>query len=251
MNHSYWLWDYPNPTRTYMVLADVARGDGADFSTFHVVEVDTLTQVAEFKEQIGTKDFARMLVSAAIEWNNAMLVVENVNIGWDVVTTIQEMGYSNLYHSPKSEIVGTQVELYVEKFDRGDGMVPGFSMNQRTRPLVIEKARSFLEEKSVVLRSQRLLDEYRVFVWKNGKPQALSGYNDDLVMAFCMGLFLRDTAIRFRQTAMDLTYASLNSYHRTTGTNFEIYSTPQQFTSNNSWSMPMGNDQEDITWLLG
>ena len=250
IGQSYWLWDYPNPMNTYAVIADVARGDGADFSTFHVIEVDTATQVAEYKDQIGTKEFARKLVSVAIEWNNAMLVVENANIGWDVVTTIQEMGYPSLYYSPKSEIIGTQIELYVEKFDRGDGMVPGFSMNQRTRPLVLEKARSFMEEKSVTIRSQRLLDELRVFIWKNGKAQALQGYNDDLVMAYSTGLFLRDTAIRFRQTAMDLAYASLNSYTRTTQ-DFQVYTPNLHNNQNNPWKMQVGDNQDDITWLLG
>jgi hypothetical protein len=232
-----------------MVLADVARGDGKDYSTFHVIEVETLTQVAEYKDQVPTKDFARKLVATAIEWNNAMLVVENASIGWDVVTTIQEIGYSNLYYSPKSEMVGTQIDLYVTKFDRGDGMVPGFSMNQRTRPLVIEKARSFLEEKSVVIKSQRLLDELRVFIWKNGKPQALQGYNDDLVMSFSVGLFLRDTAIRFRQTAMDLTYASLNNYSNA-NQGYQVYS-PAQAGPNNPWQMQTGNGEFlDITWLI-
>lgn len=248
-NGVYWLWDYPNSLKTYMVLADVARGDGKDYSTFHVIEVETLTQVAEYKDQVPTKDFARKLVATAIEWNNAMLVVENASIGWDVVTTIQEIGYSNLYYSPKSEMVGTQIDLYVTKFDRGDGMVPGFSMNQRTRPLVIEKARSFLEEKSVVIKSQRLLDELRVFIWKNGKPQALQGYNDDLVMSFCVGLFLRDTAIRFRQTAMDLTYASLNNYSNA-NQGYQVYS-PAQAGPNNPWQMQTGNGEfSDITWLI-
>jgi hypothetical protein len=246
----YWLWDYPDPQKTYMVVADVARGDGMDFSAFHVIEVDSLVQVAEFRDQLSTKDYGRKLLSTAIEWNNAMLVIENASIGWDVVTSIVETGYSNLYYSPKSEIVGTQIDLYVEKFDRGDGMVPGFSMNQRTRPLVIEKARSFIEERTVIIRSQRLLDELRVFIWKNGKAQALHGYNDDLVMAFSIGLFLRDTAIRFRQTAMDLTYASLNSFHNSTQ-GYQVYSGNQPMQSN-PWQLQTGNNQsEDLTWILG
>lgn len=209
-----------------------------------------MIQVAEFKDQLATKEFGRKLLSTAIEWNNAMLVIENASIGWDVVTSIQENGYHNLYYSPKSEIVGTQIDLYVEKFDRGDGMVPGFSMNQRTRPLVIEKSRSFLEEKSVVIRSQRLLDELRVFIWKNGKPQALHGYNDDLVMSFSIALFLRDTAIRFRQTAMDLTYASLNNFSNS-NQSFQIYS-GKPTGVNNPWEMQIGNNQSDnLGWLLG
>jgi hypothetical protein len=246
---TYWLWEYPDPMKTYLVTSDVARGDGKDFSTFHVIEIETMIQVAEFKDQIPTKDLARKLVSVAIEWNNAMLVIENASIGWDVVTTIQEIGYSNLYYSPKSELVGTQIDVYVAKFDRGDGMVPGFGMNQRTRPLVLEKARSFLEEKVVTIRSQRTLDELRVFIWKNGKAQAMQGYNDDLVMPLCVGLFLRDTAIRFRQTAMDLTYASLNGYSKT-DSSFQVY-TGGPASQDNPWKMQTGNGEyTDLGWLL-
>lgn len=254
----YWLFDYPDPLKTYIVMADVARGDGADYSTFHVMEVDTMVQVAEYKEHISTKEFSRKLVATAVEWNNALLVVENANIGWDVVTTIQEIGYTNLYYSPKSELVGTQIDLYVSKFDRGDGMVPGFGTTTKTRPLVIDKAKSFIHEKQVVIRSQRLLDELRVFIWKgrsdgDAKAQALQGYNDDLVMSWFIGLFLRDTAIRFRQTAMDLTYASLNGYSKTGGSSdggFEVYNGGNYSNQQNPWQMPVGNGHDDITWLL-
>lgn len=246
---NYWLWNQPDPTRTYMVVADVARGDGKDFSTYHVIDIEAVRQVAEYKDQLPTKDFARMLEAVAIEWNDALLVVENSGIGWDVVTTLEERGYRNLYYSPKSEIVGTQIDQYISKFDRGDGMVPGFSMNQKTRPLVLEKMRSFVEEKSVVFQSHRLLDEFRVFIWKNGKAQAMHGYNDDLVMPYAVALFLRDTALRFREAAYNLTYAALNNFS-TGNQGFQVYTGGESFTDN-PWKMNIGNNQQtDITWLL-
>ncbi len=43
-----------------------------------------------------------MLVSVATEYNNALLVVENANIGWDVVNTIIEKGYPKMYYSPRA-----------------------------------------------------------------------------------------------------------------------------------------------------
>lgn len=246
---NYWLWAQPDPTKTYMVIADVARGDGKDFSTYHVIDVEEVKQVAEYKDQLPTKDFARMLEAVAVEWNDALLVVENSGIGWDVVTTLEERGYRNMYYSPKSEVVGTQMDLYVSKFDRGEGMVPGFSMNQKTRPLVLEKMRSFVEDKSVIIQSQRLLDECRVFIWKNGKAQAMQGYNDDLVMPWAVALFLRDTALRFKQAAYDLTYASLNNFSKASQ-GFQIY-TGQNINTTNPWQMDVGNNQQtDITWLL-
>jgi hypothetical protein len=64
-----------------MVCADVARGDGTDFSAFHVIDVDTLEQIAEFKGKINTKDYGNMLTNIANEYNQALLVVENANIG--------------------------------------------------------------------------------------------------------------------------------------------------------------------------
>jgi hypothetical protein len=71
-------------------------------------------------------------------------------------------------------------------------------------------------------------------------------------MAWFIGLFLRDTAIRFRQTAMDLTYASLDNYSRTGADNgFEVYTPVNYHNQQNPWQMPVGNDQDDITWLLG
>lgn len=133
IDKNYWIWNHPEAMKSYMVLADVARGDGRDYSTFHVVDVEEVKQVAEYKAQLPTKDFAHMLVAVATEWNDALLVIENASIGWDVVTTIQERGYPSLYYSPKSEVVGTQIDLYVAKYDRGDGMVPGFSMNQKNK----------------------------------------------------------------------------------------------------------------------
>ena len=245
----YWLWSQPDVMKNYMVLADVARGDGKDFSTFHVVDIDEAKQVAEYKDKIPTKDFARLLETVAVEWNDALLVVENSGIGWDVVTTLQERGYRNLYYSPKSEIVGTQIDQYVTRFDRGDGMVPGFSMNQKTRPLVIEKMRSFIEDKIVTIQSQRLLDELRVFIWKNQKAQAMSGYNDDLVMPWAVGLFLRDTALRFRQAAYDLTYASLDNFSKS-NQGFQVYVGSNPYKAN-PWVVDLGEGKQmDLTWLL-
>ena len=68
-----WVWENADYSRDYMVLADVARGDGKDFSTCHVMDVETKFQVAEYKGQIGTKEFGHLLVGLATEYNEALL----------------------------------------------------------------------------------------------------------------------------------------------------------------------------------
>mgnify|MGYP000064812407 CR=1 FL=1 len=94
-----WIWEGVDYTKSYMVVADVARGDSSDYSAFHVFDVETVEQVAEYKGKIDTKQYGAFLTSVASEWNNAMLVIENANIGWAVIQEVIDRSYQNLYYS--------------------------------------------------------------------------------------------------------------------------------------------------------
>jgi intein/homing endonuclease len=250
LDKSYWIWEYPDPMKYYMVVADVARGDGLDSSAFHVIDIESVKQVAEFKAQIGTREYANILVAAATEYNNALLVVEHASIGWDVIQSILERQYNNLYYSQRGEYT-MDLEKYINSHDRGSGLVPGFSTNMTTRPLILEKMRAFLESKQATIRSLRLLEELRTFIWKSNKPQAMQGYNDDLVMSFAIAMFLRETSLRFKKTMEDLTHSTLSNMGRA-NSDFEIYNT-NSFTRN-EWSMEIpsvnGSSRENLHWLL-
>ena len=39
-DNGYWIWEYPNYEKNYIVVADVARGDGAEFERERVVGGD-------------------------------------------------------------------------------------------------------------------------------------------------------------------------------------------------------------------
>ena len=75
-----WTWEHPNYNRQYMVVADVARGDGSDFSTAQVIDIEDSSQVAEYRGKIETKDFGNFLVGLSTQYNNALLVIENSNV---------------------------------------------------------------------------------------------------------------------------------------------------------------------------
>ena len=241
----YWIWEYPDYTKSYMVVADVARGDGQDFSTFHVFDIESATQVAEFKSKVPPKEFGNLLVGVASEYNNALLVVENANIGWSTIEQIIEREYDNMYYSSKSD--QDTVESYMTKMERGN-LTPGFTMSMRTRPLVIAKMMDYVREKSVTIKSQRLLKEMRVFIWKNGKAQAQTNYNDDLVMAFATGLYVRDTALRLRQQGMELSRANLSAMNSINNRQGAAYSVGSM--QNNPYLVKTPNGEQDISWLL-
>jgi hypothetical protein len=239
----YWIWRYPDYSKSYIICADVARGDGSDYSTFHVIEVESCEQVAEYKSQVDTRTFGNMLVSVATEYNNALLVVENASIGWDVINTIIEKNYQNLYYSPK--IYGElNMDKWMSKIEN-DQTIPGFTMSIKTRPLVISKIEAYIRERHFVFHSRRLLEELRVFAWQNGKAQAQNGYNDDLVMSVGIGLFTRDTGIKFHQQGLDATRIALKGISKT-----QANSSFMIDDKINPYKIETPYGTEDITWLL-
>ncbi len=245
LDNNLWIWENVDYSKDYMVIADVARGDAQDYSGCHVIDIKSNTQVAEYKGQMTTREYGYFLVSLATEYNNALLVIENSSIGWDVINTVIERGYRNLYHSPKSEIRNS--EEFIQMTDGGSNQVAGFSMTLKTRPLCINKLREYIGEHSVTIRSKRLVSEMKVFVWKNGRAEAQTGYNDDLVMPLSIGMFLRDTSLRFQSNNLDMTKAALNSIKSNKEQN-NIYTNFNQIQ--NPYSMNVRGENYDLRWLL-
>ena len=64
-------------------------------------------------------------------------------------------------------------------------------------------------------------------------------------------MFLRDTALRFQQTGMDLTSASLGGIGKVSYLNGPNTYTPHTPNQKNPWHMDVGNgSMEDISWLV-
>ena len=128
------------------------------------------------------------------------------------------------------------------------GLVAGFSTTSKTRPLIISKLDEYFRERAITIRSIRLIDELFTFIFINGRAEAMRGYNDDLVMAFGIGLWVRDTALRLRQQGVNLTKHALGGI----GSNITSYDGVYGVSNldDNPWKMKVGNDMEDLTkWL--
>jgi hypothetical protein len=124
-------------------------------------------------------------------------------------------------------------------------MVAGFSTTSKTRPLIISKLEEFFREESIVVRSNRLIDELLTFVYINNRAQAMTGYNDDLVMSFAIGLWVRDTALRLRTQGVELTKKTLSKMMDNEG----LY-TQDDIQRNDSWDWDTGKEKESLEWLL-
>jgi hypothetical protein len=199
-DRNFWIWEEYDPSCNYLMAADVARGDGADSSTFHILKLETMEIIGEYMGKPTPDLYANMLNQVGREFGNAMMVVENNSIGYTVIDKLVEYGYPNLYYSIKS--THEYVEQHIGEIKTG--AIAGFSTTSKTRPLIVAKLEEFMRNKLVKTYSSRLANEFRTFIWQNGKPQAMRGYNDDLVMALAICCWVRDTALQ--ANARELNY---------------------------------------------
>ena len=230
---------------------DVARGDGRDKSAFHVFDVENVKQVAEFKGEVETKDFGNLLVAVASEFNGALLVVENANIGWAVLQQIIDKGYNNLYYTQRDYQYIDEFSQHTNKINRMEKkQVYGFTTSIKTRPLIISKMESYVREKEVEIQSERTLDELFTFVWNGQKAEAMQGYNDDLVMSLCISLWVRDTALRFRSENVQSQKSLFDYMGSTTNLNVgENFAKSGLKTNPYEMKNPHGGT-ESLDWLL-
>jgi hypothetical protein len=92
------------------------------------------------------------------------------------------------------------------------------------------------------------MEEMRTFIWKNGRAEAQTGYNDDLVMALATACYVRDTALKFAQQGLDLTNAALGSWKKSTPA---IYISGGVNKKQAGWTQDLGeHGEQDLTWLL-
>lgn len=190
-----------------------------------------------------------MLVNIANEYNEALLVVENNNIGWAAIQQIIDRDYPKLFYMSKDlKWVDTQRQVTNRHYREERQMVPGFTMSMKTRPLVIAKLEEFFREKAVHVQSHRLIDELFVFIYNGQKAEAMRGYNDDLVMSFAIGLWIRETALRLRAEGIELSKRTLSNVNAHQG----LY-TPEE-NKNDSWIWETGagpkKQKESLEWLL-
>ena len=206
-DRNFWIWEEYKSDFTYLLVADVARGDGKDFSVFHIFKLETMEIVAEYQGKPTPDIYSNMLSSIGKQYGDCLLVVENNSVGFAVLDKLIELQYPNLYYSIKS------THEYITQLEAQgiSNSVAGFTTSQKTRPLIVAKLEEFIRNKLITLYSMRTANELKTFVWHNGRPEAMRSYNDDLIMALAIGCWVRDTALETSERDLQYQKAFLDS----------------------------------------
>jgi len=185
IDRNLWIWERPQEHKKYVVSVDVSRGDGKDYQAIIVLSVNDWVQVAEYKGLIPTNELGILTTEIAKNYNNAHIIVDLTG-GYGIPVTneiLLNQKYFNVYFSEK----GTgRLFLYQ---DLETGLIPGVTISVKNRPILMDKLEQSIRENLITIKSSRLLNELRTFVWKNGKPQADSNANDDLVLSLSLNLW--------------------------------------------------------------
>jgi hypothetical protein len=202
-----WLWEQYDASCTYLLAADVARGDAADYSVFHIIKLETMEVIGEYQGKPNLEQFATILDNTGKEYGDCMLVVENNSLGISILEKLQERQYPNIYFSIK----GTHEYITETQAQGINNSVPGFTTSSKTRPLIIAKMEEFIRNQLITIYSSRIIGEFKTFIWSNNKAQAMRSYNDDLVMALAIACWVRDTALTVNKRDMEYNKAMMSS----------------------------------------
>lgn len=206
-----WLWEKPIAGHQYILSADVARGDGEDYSTIIVLDFTTMTQVMEFRAKLQS-DLLGYVVDKWARIYEALVVVDITGgIGVGTVNKCMEIGTPNLYYG---ETTNKPLDKKTNKikFESDEGKYPGFNCSAGLRTPVVARFEMMIRTMGVKVRSRRLISEMNTFVFKNGRADHQDGFHDDLIMAMAYALWVAEYSFKKLAVAKEKTKAMLSAW---------------------------------------
>ena len=180
------VYQQPVIGNTYVMVCDVARGVGLDYSAFSVFDVtkQPYRQVAKYrKNDISPMLYPNVIFTTAQKYNEAFVLVEVNDIGQQVADILyHDMEYENMMMVTMHGRNGQQI---------GGGFSKNVSMGIRTTKQVkrigCATLKDLIERDNLIVEDFDTISELTTFIGKSTSYEADDGAHDDLVM--CCVLF--------------------------------------------------------------
>jgi hypothetical protein len=167
------LADAESKDHNYIILVDVAKGRGQDYSTFNVIDISTnpFRQVATYRDNlISPLLYPDVIYKYANLYNKALVVIENNDAGQVVCNGLfYDLEYENVYTSNgvKADAIG----VYMDK---------------KTKRIGCSHIKDLVEQKKIEIVDAETIVEMSTFVSKGQSYEAMVGMHDDLMMNLVM-----------------------------------------------------------------
>lgn len=183
------VFEKPRPGRQYLIGSDSSMGMDSrthSRSAGEVIDMATMTQVAEYDATTPPHVQARHLAALGKYFNMALVAPEVQSSGGgggrEIIVYLKDLEYPNIY---------IDTARSADHLRRSKGLIYGWETNSRTRPRMLARLREVVCERSITIRSERLLNQMASFGENDShRFEALSGH-DDLLIAFMIALVVR------------------------------------------------------------
>jgi len=176
----------PVKDRKYVIIVDVARGKGLDYSAFSVIDITSMPyeQACTFRSNgILVADYADFVYQTARLYNQAYVLVEINDIGEQVGWTLQnEFEYENLF---MTESAGMKGKRLTSGF-AGSSKDPGIRTTKPVKSTGCSMLKMLVEQNQLIVNDANTITELSTFSKKSNTYEAEPGCNDDLVMGLVL-----------------------------------------------------------------
>ena len=172
------IYEETQKNHEYLMMVDVAKGRGQDYSTFNVIDISVrpFKQVAVYRNNtISPILFPDIIYKFAKVYNNAYVIVESNDQGSVVCR--------GLYYDLEYE------NVHVESTVKANAV--GIEMTRKTKRLGCSGIKDLLENNKLDIVDDDTILEISTFVSKGQSYEAADGNHDDLMMNLVMlGYFI-------------------------------------------------------------
>lgn len=171
----------PVPGNSYVLVADVSRGKGLDYSAFSIIDVTQMPyrQVCTFRDNmVGAPDYATIIYQMGMTYNEASLLVEINDLGGQVADILYlDYGYENIIMTENSGRSGKRVSGgFGGKVDRG------IVTSKSVKGVGCSTLKMLIEQQQLIVIDFDTIHELSRFSKKGASYEAESGSHDDTVM---------------------------------------------------------------------
>lgn len=186
-------YEVPTDGRTYVIIADVSRGKGLDYSAFSVIDISEMpyNQVCVYRSNITTPlDYANVIYNMAKIYNNAYILVEINDIGEQVSTSILfDFEYENIIYTVSNGRGGKTVS---SGFGQQSNQDRGIRTTKQVKNIGCSILKLLVEQNQLIINDFDTINELSTFSRKNASYEAETGCTDDLVMGLVLFSWLSD-----------------------------------------------------------
>lgn len=174
------IYEDVKPNYPYVIGGDT-KGEGHDFYAGTVINNVTGNRCAVIRmEATNSKPYTHQMYCLGIYYNKALIGIE---MNWNTapIEELERLNYPLQYVRQKYDNFGKPLE---KKF--------GWKTDGNTRPLIIDKEVSLIEEHIELFNDITMLDECLTFVYdEDNRPDAEEGKHDDVLFSDMIGNEIR------------------------------------------------------------